>query len=77
MVKYENRCVDCGLPCIEEACQYMKMPVYYCNHCGREVELYELISFADADLCKECILKYVDEEDDDSLEEFINECRRE
>ena len=72
MVKYENGCVNCGLPCMGEACRYIKMLVCYCDHCGREVELGDIITFDDVDLCKVCALEYIDEEDDDSLREFIN-----
>jgi len=72
MVKFESGCVDCGLPCMGDACRYMRVPVCYCDHCGKEVRLDDLVTFDDIDLCRECALEYVNEEDDDSLIGFIN-----
>ena len=53
MIKYENRCVDCGLPCIR--CRNSNVPVLYCDDCGEEVDvLYELDA---EELCEDCVLK--------------------
>lgn len=56
MVRYENDCVDCGQPCIRNACLNYNVPHYYCDECGDEDELYE---YEDYQLCKECLLKIV------------------
>jgi len=52
MVRYENDCVDCGLPCID--CGKKRTPHYYCDECKEEETLYEY----DGDqLCETCLLK--------------------
>lgn len=49
--KVENRCVDCGLPCIGTSCPNYKVPVYYCDDCKYETAKYRL----DKDeLCETC-----------------------
>ena len=58
MVRYENECVDCGLPCIE-SCPYKKVPHYYCDRCGDEIYPDDVHHGTIAgheyeDLCEEC-----------------------
>ena len=54
MIKYENECVDCGLPCVGNACHYIRVPHLYCDICGLEETLY----YFDGDaLCIDCIIK--------------------
>ena len=54
MVRYENRCVDCGLPCMGESCQNRNLPVTYCDECGEEIqEAYEVDG---EELCDGCCL---------------------
>ena len=53
MVQYENECVDCGLPCIGDACPYRKVPHYYCDKCDEEETLYY---FDGRELCINCII---------------------
>lgn len=53
MVKYENQCVDCGKPCIREACRYFEVPVYICDICGRETD-EPLAAFYWEDICPQC-----------------------
>ena len=52
MITYENQCVDCGLPCIYEACRYYKVTVHYCNACDEEYAEYKL---GNEDLCEDCV----------------------
>lgn len=52
MIKYENQCVNCGLPCIYEACRYYKVPVCYCDACDEEYAEYKV---EDEDLCEYCV----------------------
>lgn len=52
MVQYENECVDCGLPCIGDACPHRKVPHYYCDKCDEEETLYH---FDGRELCISCI----------------------
>lgn len=52
MVRYENDCVDCGLPCLGESCPNRNVPHYYCDVCGDETQLYE---YEGQQLCIVCI----------------------
>jgi hypothetical protein len=52
VVKTENECCDCGLPCIYEGCQHYQVTRYYCDVCGCEDVLYE---WDDQQLCIDCI----------------------
>ncbi|MDE5945914.1 MAG: hypothetical protein K2G63_01205 [Oscillospiraceae bacterium] len=53
MVKIEDSCVDCGLPCLGKNCPYAEEAHYYCDKCGKEDILYEV---GHQQLCAECIL---------------------
>ena len=52
MVKYENECVDCGLPCLGSSCPYRRVPHIYCDRCGEEI--YEGDITEEYHLCDEC-----------------------
>jgi len=52
MVRYENDCVDCGLPCID--CGKKRTPHYYCDECKEEETLYE---YDGGEFCGTCLLK--------------------
>ena len=54
MIAIENDCVDCGLPCIYEACKYYRVVHYYCDKCNEEDILY---NFDNEQLCFNCILE--------------------
>ena len=53
MIKYENECVDCDLPCID--CGRKNVKHLYCDKCGDDVET--LYNFLGEELCEECLLK--------------------
>lgn len=54
-VRYENQCVDCGLPCLGEGCKYYSVPVWSCDKCGDEcVDLYDVDGY---EVCEYCALK--------------------
>lgn len=53
--KLVNECVDCGLPCLGNACPHRNVVRYYCDDCGDEVE--KLYNFDDDELCIYCIEK--------------------
>lgn len=43
--------------CIYEACPYYEVVRYYCDECGSEEDLYY---WDGAQLCIDCILKYLE-----------------
>lgn len=51
MIKYENQCVDCGLPCVYEACRYYNVPIHYCDECGSECTTFVI---DEEELCEDC-----------------------
>lgn len=57
MIKLEDECVSCGLPCIGSACPYRSVPHFYCDKCGDESTLYE---FEGKQLCIDCIIDRLD-----------------
>jgi len=54
VIKFENECVDCGLPCVFDNCPNYRVKHYYCDSCGSEDKLYE---YDDQQLCFECLLE--------------------
>jgi NADH pyrophosphatase NudC (nudix superfamily) len=52
MKKTESECVNCGLPCLREACPNFSVTRYYCDKCGAEETLYK---HDDKELCKDCL----------------------
>ena len=52
MVRVESGCVDCGLPCVHEACPHYKVVIYECDSCGNEDELFH---YEGEELCVDCI----------------------
>lgn len=58
MIYYENECVDCGMPCIYEACPHYRVKHYACDRCGDEgATLYH---YHGEQVCENCILKEYD-----------------
>lgn len=54
MVRYENECVSCGLPCLGNMCPNRNVKRLYCDKCGDEAEtLYE---YDGMELCENCVL---------------------
>lgn len=54
MVRVENDCVDCGLPCIGEACPLRHVEHRYCDKCDEEIggEYYDVDG---EELCEYCL----------------------
>lgn len=56
MLLYENHCCDCatpGYPCRGSSCPNRRVPVYYCDKCGAELnEVYEV---GNEELCEDCL----------------------
>lgn len=54
MIKTENECVGCGLPCLGAGCPHRKVTRMYCDECGEETDLYH---YDGQELCIDCIAK--------------------
>lgn len=52
MVTYTHECVDCGKPCLGEACPNYRVQSYRCDYCGEEAD--ELRKYKGKDICPEC-----------------------
>ena len=64
MVRYENHCCDCatdGYPCLGRACSRRNVEVYYCDHCGEELD--EIYDVDGEELCEECLKEMFRRED--------------
>ena len=55
MVKYENHCVDCGLPCIGDACPNRNVLVHYCDKCNDEIPDGDVYGVDNDDWCESCL----------------------
>jgi hypothetical protein len=53
MIRVESDCVDCGLPCLYEACPHYKAIRYICDCCDNETD--DLFLLDDQELCIDCI----------------------
>ena len=61
MIKYENECVNCGIPlCLGESCPNQKVIHYYCDECYAKDEDVDLYYFEDQHLCLNCIEKQLE-----------------
>ena len=47
----ENKCVDCGLPCLLDSCPYYKKEISHCDYCGYDA----IYRYDGEDYCEECI----------------------
>ena len=52
MIKKENECVDCGLPCLGSSCPNRNVIRIYCDKCGDEGKIYH---YDGEHLCIGCI----------------------
>ena len=58
MIKIENHCVQCGLPCLGKKCPKREVKVAYCDLC----EIVEAdFSVEDTDYCESCIEFFLSE----------------
>lgn len=57
MMKIENECVDCGLPCLGDSCPFRNVTRYYCDKCNDEAQLYH---YDGMELCADCILEQLE-----------------
>ena len=56
MIRFENECVHCGLPCLGNSCPNANVKRYYCDECGEEFQPEELYDFDDKMVCGDCLL---------------------
>lgn len=54
MVRIENDCCGCNLPCIGSSCPLKAVLHFYCDKCGCETDIYY---YDDQELCIDCIEK--------------------
>ena len=55
MTRFENQCVDCGLPCLGSSCPNRNVRVLYCDNCEGETD--KLYVLNGDELCEECLLE--------------------
>ena len=55
MIRKENHCVDCGLPCLGSVCPHRNVIVYYCDLCGDEISDEDVYEDCGEDLCESCL----------------------
>ena len=56
MVKIENHCVDCGLPCLGDSCRNRNVEVHYCDKCDEELPHDGIYETDDGEeLCESCL----------------------
>jgi hypothetical protein len=63
MITQKSGCIECGMPCLYQACRHYKVDVYICDMCGEEVD--KLYNYDDKQACADCILKDLGEVTDD------------
>ena len=59
MVKIENQCVDCGLPCMGKQCPYMNVETVICDSCGSQEGQYRING---KDYCESCAAEFLRED---------------
>lgn len=52
----EDRCVQCGLPCLGKSCPNQNVVIYYCDYCQIDEAEYQL---NDKDICNSCAEEYL------------------
>lgn len=55
MVKTENHCVNCGLPCLGSDCPNQNVKVCYCDKCGEEISFDDTYYYEGMDVCEDCL----------------------
>lgn len=55
MIKHEDDCVGCEIPCMGNGCPLKNVPHLYCDRCKEESD--ELYIFDGEELCIGCIIK--------------------
>lgn len=69
MIRIENDCVDCGMPCLGNVCQYRNVPHIYCDNCGDECD--EVYDVGGEQLCEDCLLKAFEKITPENAKEYV------
>lgn len=69
MIRVENQCVSCGLPCMGETCKYRNIPEIICDKCGDEC--YEAYEVNGEQLCESCLLSTFPKIVPENAEEYM------
>lgn len=70
MIKYEDDCVGCDLPCRGSSCSLRNIPRCYCDNCKKQTEIYD---YDGQELCEECLKEEFKKEIDLIVDEFFDE----
>lgn len=62
MERIENRCVNCGFPCMGDLCPNRNVRVIYCDSCDCENAEYK---WDGLDYCTECTEEFLQQQFDD------------
>jgi hypothetical protein len=54
MIRIEDHCVGCDLPCLGSTCPMRNVEVHYCDKCGEQLD--EIYRVDDIEVCEECLL---------------------
>lgn len=65
MIKIENGCVDCGLPCLGDMCPNRRIKMCYCDNCGGDAA-YQING---KDYCVSCARQV----SNNNLEQFLED----
>ena len=65
MIKYENQCVECGLPCLQTSCPWTHVEVHYCDECEKNEADYTV---GDSEFCAGCLDKIMNKQLEGILE---------
>ena len=68
MIRIENHCAGCtelGMHCLGKFCSNIDVEVCYCDKCGEEVEPDEIFEVDGEQICYECRLEMLAEEDEE------------
>jgi hypothetical protein len=61
MVRIEDRCCQCGLPC-SPYCSCLNVEVHYCDKCGCEISDCDIHPDGEEEYCEYCYYEYIEKE---------------
>ena len=69
MIRIENDCVDCGLPCMGDGCRYRNVPHIYCDNCKNECD--EVYDVGGEHMCEDCLMDTLTKITSENAKEYI------